>query len=148
MIPLENLVINIEQAKHLKELGVAQSSRYYWVNCYSGEPINKWKLVPAIERDTACAYTSNYAAFSISEMVFILEKDITLNFCDISHGWSGRNLSKDKGKYGFYCLGGYGCGKEEECSGLTFRDYCYKQICCYIENISSKKDINDIINDA
>lgn len=118
MIPLEKLVINIEQAKHLKELGVAQSSRYYWVNCYSGEPINKWKLVPAIDRDTAYAYSSNYAAFSISEMVVIIEDGI-----------------------GFEAI-------IEDAAIINFKNYCYKQLCAFIKSIGNMEDINFVINDA
>lgn len=71
MIPIENLCITLEQAKKIKELGVEQDSHFYWINCYSNAPINKWKIVSKNEKDKYGCMCVSYSAFTIGEIVFI-----------------------------------------------------------------------------
>lgn len=142
MIAIEEQVLTLPQAKNLKELGIKPTSIFYWINCYSGEPIDKWKIVSREEWKQYGNIISAYPAFSISEMAIIVEK-LGLHSC--SYGWSRCN--KDYGedeRFGFFCTGGFGCGEEVKCSGLSIRDMLYRLIYCQIKH-DNVIDINNII---
>lgn len=140
MVAIEKQVLTLPQAKHLKELGVEQDSMFYWINCYSGEPINKWKIVSREERNQYRGIISSYSAFTISEMAVMVEQaDVCMNW---HNGWSKHG---EKEKFGIYCEGEIGCGEEVQCSGLSIKDMLYKSIYCHIYHVLSEDSINDVI---
>lgn len=140
MIPIEKLCITLEQAKKLKELGVVQDSHYYWGKYGSDE----WMIVNKATRAFYEGEDEVYSAFTIGELYTMNEKEGL--FSEWYNGWSKMNhyygISE---KSGWCCGGGFGCGKEVECSGLSLKDALYKETVCYIENVSCVEDLNDEI---
>lgn len=144
MIPIEKLCITLEQAKKLKELGVVQESHFYWGKYDSEEHKREWTIVSKETKDFYEGDDETYSAFTIGELYTMNEKEGL--FRNWYNGWSKMNhyYGKDEA-VGWYCTGGFGCGKEVECSGLSLKDALYKETVCYIENVSCVEDLNDEI---
>lgn len=140
MIPIEKLCITLEQAKKLKKLGVKQDSHYYWGKYGSDE----WIIVSKAQRNLYEGEDETYSAFTIGELYTMNEKEGLFN--NWYNGWSKMNHYHGKDEVlGWCCTGGFGCGKEVECSGLSLKDALYKETVCYIENVSCVEDLNDEI---
>lgn len=89
---LENQVVSLNQAKKLKELGVAQNSLLSWLD-YSENPHGPkivWSSMMAFEKDP----TYVYAAFNVAEMGVMLPK--AFGVCNWSfyhrHCWKGESV--------------------------------------------------------
>lgn len=140
MIPIEKLCITLEQAKKLKELGVVQESHFYWGKYGCDE----WMIVSKAQRNFYEGEDEVYSAFTIGELYTINEKEGL--FDNWYNGWSEMNHCYGKDEiFGWCCTGGFGCGKEVQCSGLSLKDALYKETVCYIENVSCVEDLNDEI---
>lgn len=67
MIPTEKLVITVEQAKKLEELGIEQDAHFYWARYESSE----WHVVDKGTRDFYEGMDETYAAFTIGELIIM-----------------------------------------------------------------------------
>lgn len=64
--------INVETAKLLKNISFNEIVNKYWVNYYSGEPYNKWKL---IEKKDMCLSFCEYKAPLLIDIKNWIEKE-------------------------------------------------------------------------
>lgn len=122
MIPIEKLCITLEQAKHLKDLGVVQESYFYWGKYDSEEHKREWTIVSKETKDFYEGNDETYSAFTIGEMYVALEQEDA----PINH-----EIDFDFFKWG--CIGGFGCGEEYKCKNLSLKDFLYRQIYCQFE---------------
>lgn len=69
ILPLEKQVSTLESSKILKELGVPQSSLFYWadVSNVKGNPGHKWVIL-----NGNCDKLENYSAFTVGELGIFL----------------------------------------------------------------------------
>lgn len=74
ILPLEKQVSTLESSKILKELGVPQSSLFYWadVSNVKGNPGHKWVIL-----NGNCDKLENYSAFTVAELGELLPGFIT-----------------------------------------------------------------------
>lgn len=72
MIPLERQVCSLGHARKLRDLGVAQESAFYWINCLAPHP-DEWIVRSVDYGYSAEMMHRRVAAFTVAELGLLLD---------------------------------------------------------------------------